>query len=249
VAAYMYPATAPPSSGGDDQDPAPAPTRPGGPGDVSHVLNTKDHMQYVWGFGNNDFKPEQDMSRAETAQLFYNLLLNKNVPITKQFPDVPADKWYAKAVLTLASLGLITGYPDGSYRPDASVTRAEFTALTTQFAAEYPEITLSFPFYDVAVTHWAYRYINAAVQYGWVVGYGDGRFAPEDNITRAEVVTLVNRMLGRVPDREYIDSHTELLRFSDVPATYWQFYGIMEAYHEHDYEWQNGVEKWIDTKS
>jgi len=250
VAAYTDPSTTPPSSGGGSTGQTPgepeSPGDPGDPGDVSHILNTTDHMQYVQGVGNNIFQPGRDMTRAETAQLFYNLLLDKDIDITKQFPDVPQDKWYALPVGTLASLGLIDGYPDGTYRPDGNMTRAEFTAITVKFAAAFPEIAQDSPFNDVVSDHWAFKHIMAAVSFNWVEGYGDGRFAPEDFITRAEVVTLVNRMLKRVPDSEYIDAHAELLRFDDVPGTYWQYYGIMEAFHAHEYDrLDDGGEKWL----
>jgi len=178
--------------------------------------------------------------------LFYNLLLNKDIEITKQFPDVPDNTWYAEAVLKLASLGIIDGYPDGSYRPGANVTRAEFVAITVKFTEEIPEVTQVLPFYDLPATHWAYRHIHAAVRYGWAEGYGSGQFAPEQAITRAEVVTLVNRMLKRVADRDFINSHPALLRFDDVPGSYWQFYGIMEAFHKHDYLRVGEAEKWLE---
>jgi len=153
-------------------------------------------------------------------------------------------EWYMRAVNTLASIGFIKGYPDGSFRPDNHITRAEFVTMTIQFAERTPEQHKPLPFNDVPADHWAYRNIDIAAQYGWVIGYGDGRFAPEDHITRAEVVTLVNRMLNRVADREFIDAHLALLRFADVPEPYWQYYGIMEAYHAHHYYRDEGVERW-----
>ena len=231
--------------GGTQVDPPPV---TGGNGDVSHWLNIHDHMSYIRGVGENLFEPDRFMTRAEAAQLFYNLLVSKDVGITESFPDIPDGSWYEEAVGTLASIGFITGYPDGSFRPNTYITRAEFVTMTVRFAKELPIVMKPLPFADVPDNHWALINIDAAVQYGWVIGYGDGRFAPEDFINRAEVVTLVNRMLVRVPDQEFINGHPELLRFIDVPQAYWQYYGIMEAFHAHDYvrvRQGSGDERWL----
>lgn len=216
------------------------------PGDgVSHLLVTKHHIQYVRGVGNNEFHPARDMTRAEVAQMFYNLLLEPDIEITTRFPDERSTAWHEKAVHTLASLGILRGYSDGYFRPEDSVTRAEFVAMAVRFAKTRPE-PRHLPFTDVAETHWAYEYINSAVQFGWVFGYSDGSFQPSRHISRAEAVTIVNRMLGRVADKAYIDSHPNLARFSDVPKTHWAYYDIMEAFDEHDYHWDHNEERWHD---
>lgn len=201
--------------------------------DVSSLLNTDDHIAYVQGRGDNMFFPNANMTRAEAAQMFYNLLRNKNIDITIKFPDIADDAWYAQAVNTLASMGIIMGFPDGNFYPNENITRAQFATIVVRFAKIS---TGSIRFSDVPETHWAYDYINTAANFGWVEGIGNGRFEPERNITRAEAVTIVNRMLRRYPDRAYIDSHQELIRYSDTPETHWAFYEIMEASYAHDYE-------------
>ena len=216
-------------------------------GDVSHLLHTKEHMRYIQGVGRGLFKPERPITRAEAAQLFYNLLLDKDIKITARFDDIPSGAWYTDAVLSLASLGLITGYPDGHYRPEVYITRAEFVVLMVKFAIGEFDDDEESPFMDVPETHWAHSQIHAASQYSWVKGYDNGKFAPGDYLLRSEAIAILNRVLKRVPDKLYIDSHPELFRFDDVLKDYWQYYGIMEAYHEHDYERIDGSEKWIDS--
>jgi len=238
--------------GGGDSDlivPNPRPNEPGGSkgdGDVSHLLNMVDHMGYVQGVGDGKFEPDRNMTRAEIAQMFFNLLWEKNVQIIKRFPDEPDSAWHERAVHTLASIGVLTGYPDGDFHPNAQITRAEFVTIAARFMKEMPEAGQSVPFNDVPTAHWAYKYINAAVQYGWVTGYGDGSFQPDRHISRAEAVTIVNRMLNRVADKAFINSHHDLNHFDDVPGTHWAFYDIMEAYDFHDYERHDGVEEWMD---
>ena len=224
--------------------PSPTPAPEGSGGDVSHMLDKEHHIQYIRGVGDNLFEPERDMTRAEVAQMFFNLLLKQDVEITVRFPDETAGAWHERAVHTLASLGILTGYADGGVHPGESITRAEFVAMAVRFAKALPENPEVSPFSDVPASHWAYRYINAAVQFGWIRGYEDGAFRPGSRISRAEAVTIVNRMLGRVADKEYIDSHPDIKHFSDVPQTYWAFYDISEAHIAHEYDMRNGAEKW-----
>jgi len=240
----VYKAQSEPDQGNNGGAPAVNPPEKGG-SDVSQWLDTEDHAAYVQGVGNNLFEPDREISRAEVAQMFYNLLLDKNVEITDQFPDVPQGAWYENAVDVLASIGILTGYPDGAFHPKDSITRAEFIAIATRFAKFMPEVSQNLPFGDISETHWAYNNINAAVQYGWIMGYEDGSFRPNRAISRVEAVTIVNRMLDRAADRAYIDSHPEITRYTDVPETYWGFDDIMEAATAHNYARDNGgAEVW-----
>lgn len=210
---------------------------------VSDWLNTADHIVYLNGYMDGIFRPDDNMTRAEVAQMFYNLLNDKDVAIAVSFSDVASDAWYAEAVNTLASLGMITGVGDNKYEPDRSITRAEFTAIAMRFAdlATGGENVFS----DVAEDAWYHDYVVGSIQYGWITGYPDGTFRPENTITRAEVTTIVNRMLGRSADRTFIAEHADELRsFSDVTTSHWSYYAVMEATNAHDFTKDNGVETW-----
>lgn len=213
---------------------------------VAGWLQTKEHNGYMGGYGNGLFGPNDNMTRAQAAQMFYNLLLNKNVDITVDFTDVPADAWYGNAVRTLASLGVIKGIGDGQFAPNRTITRAEFTVIAMRFANVSADVTN--PFTDIATNDWYYTAVTSAVSYGWINGYSDGSFRPQATITRAEVVTIVNRMLNRTADRNFVDSNATA-QFDDVPNTYWAYYNIMEATIAHDHSIDNdGVESWGKLK-
>lgn len=213
---------------------------------VAGWLQTKEHNGYMGGYGNGLFGPNDNMTRAQAAQMFYNLLLNKDVDITVNFTDVPADAWYGNAVRTLASLGVIKGIGDDQFAPNRTITRAEFTVIAMRFANVSADVTN--PFTDIATNDWYYTAVTSAVSYGWINGYSDGSFRPQATITRAEVVTIVNRMLNRTADRNFVDSNATA-QFDDVPNTYWAYYNIMEATIAHDHSIDNdGVESWGKQK-
>lgn len=213
---------------------------------VAGWLQTKEHNGYMGGYGNGLFGPNDNMTRAQAAQMFYNLLLNKNVDITVDFTDVPADAWYGNAVRTLASLGVIKGIGNDQFAPNRTITRAEFTVIAMRFANVSADVTN--PFTDISTNDWFYSAVTSAVSYGWINGYGDGSFRPQATITRAEVVTIVNRMLNRTADRNFVDSNATA-QFDDVPNTYWAYYNIMEATIAHDHSIDNdGVESWGKQK-
>lgn len=213
---------------------------------VAGWLQTKEHNGYMGGYGNGLFGPNDNMTRAQVARMFYNLLLEKDVPVTVSFTDVPADAWYAEAVNTLASLGVIKGIGDGQFAPNRTITRAEFTVIAMRFANVSADVTN--PFTDIATNDWYYTAVTSAVSYGWINGYSDGSFRPQATITRAEVVTIVNRMLNRTADRNFVDSNVTA-QFDDVPNTYWAYYNIMEATIAHDHSIDNdGVESWGKQK-
>ena len=210
---------------------------------VSDWLNTKDHTAYLSGYANGSFGPNKNMTRAEAAQMFYNLLLNQEVSGAVSFTDVAADAWYAKAVHTLASLGILQGVGDGRFAPDRAITRAEFTVIAMRFA----DLDTSGEniFTDVNAGDWFYDQVVGSIRYGWINGYEDGTFRPNNTITCAEVTTIVNRMLGRAADKDYVDSHKDQLRqFPDVAQTNWAYYNIVEATNAHDYEKSGGTEDW-----
>lgn len=216
-----------------------------GPDDtgVSKWLETDEHNAFLSGYPDGSFQADKNMTRAEVAQMFYALLLDKNVTITKSFSDVEDDAWYAKAVNTMASLGMLEGYPDGTFRPDAPITRAEFTAIALAFA--YDPASASCSYTDVNTSAWYYTYVAQATTYGWIGGYPDGSFRPNNSITRAEVAVIVNNMLGRNADERYIDRNAdELVSFVDLSKNHWAYYTIMEATNTHDYTTSSNGESW-----
>ena len=213
---------------------------------VAGWLQTSEHIAYLGGYGNGKFGPTDCMTRAQAAQMFYNLLLNKNVDITVKFTDVPADAWYGNAVHTLASLGIIKGIGNDQFAPNRTITRAEFAVIAMRFANL--SATVTNPFTDIASNDWYYSAVTSAVSYGWITGYSDGTFRPYATITRAEVATIVNRMLARTADRDFVDSNA-VTHFDDVPNTYWAYYSIAEATNAHTHTINNdGVESWGKLK-
>lgn len=216
-----------------------------GPDDtgVSGWLETDKHNAFLSGYPDGSFQADKNMTRAEVAQMFYALLLDKNVTITKSFSDVPSDAWYAKAVNTLSSLGMLGGYPDGTFRPDAPITRAEFAAIALAFA--YDPASASCSYTDVSTSAWYYTYVAQATTYGWIGGYPDGSFRPNNSITRAEVAVIVNNMLGRDADESYINRNAdELVSFVDLSKNHWAYYTIMESTNSHDYTASSNGESW-----
>ena len=210
---------------------------------VSGWLNTQDHMAYLSGYPGGAFGPDRNMTRAEAAQMFYNLLLDKDVPATVSFDDVDDGAWYAEAVHTLASLGILNGVGDGRYEPERAITRAEFTAIAMRFA-KAPAIG-EVRFTDVRESDWFYADVAGAVQYGWIEGYGDGTFRPGSSITRAEVTAIVNRMLGRRADTAFLAAHAEdLTAFTDLTSRHWAWETIMEAANGHTWDKRGGAEVW-----
>ena len=213
---------------------------------VSGWLNTRDHLAYLNGYDTGAFGPDNNMTRAEAAQMFYNLLLDKDVPITVSFSDVAPDAWYAKAVHTLGSLSIIQGVGDNQFAPDRAITRAEFTVIAMRFANL--DTSGENIFTDVSENDWFYEQVVGSIQYGWITGYEDGTFRPYNTITRAEVTAIVDRMLGRAADTDYVDSHADELRqFPDVDKTNWAYYNIMEATNAHDYTKSSGTETWTNV--
>lgn len=210
---------------------------------VSDWLDTIHHKAFLSGYPDGTFGPDRNMTRAEVAQMFYSLLLDKDVKITKTFTDVPADAWYAKAVNTLASLGMLGGYPDGTFQPDRTITRAEFAVVALAFTDGGSGDSCSFT--DVNRNDWFYQYAAQASTYGWIGGYPDGSFRPNNKITRAEVSVIVNNMLGRDADKRFIDRNgDELVSFTDLTDGHWAYYAIMEATNTHTYTRDGSTEVW-----
>ena len=206
---------------------------------VADWLKTDVHDAYMTGVGNGLFAPNANMTRAQVAQMFYNLLKDKSASASTTFSDVPSDAWYTEAVNTLAALGIIGG-SNGKFRPNDPITRAEFVAIAMRFAGTVRGAKASFS--DVSRDAWYYESIANAVEYGWIGGYTDGTFRPNKPITRAEVVSITNRMLNRSFDTDV--RATTVTRFTDVATSHWAFAAIAEATTSHDHTFKNGVESW-----
>lgn len=214
---------------------------------VSDWLNTSDHNAYLDGYSDGTFGPDNNMTRAEVAQMFYNLLLDKDVPVTVVFSDVPTDAWYAAAVNTLASLGIVNGVGNSQFAPDRPITRAEFTVIAMRFTNGTTEGENIFS--DVSENDWFYNQVVGSIQYGWITGYSDGTFQPNKTISRAEVTAIVNRMLDRRADENFVSLHLDDLRlFSDVSRSHWAFYQIVEASNAHNYEKDGDTENWTELR-
>ena len=209
------------------------------------ALNARDHFSYIKGYGNNVFGPNRTITRAEVAMIFARLSINQSTGGAPQFKDVKAGDWYKTAVDIMARQGVIKGYEDGTFRPNQPITRREFAAIAARYAGNLDTWKT---FRDVPPTDWAYKLINRVAGAGWINGYEDGTFRPNNNITRAEVVAIVNRMLNRKADPKYVDNNLMRTKgaFVDNLRSAWYYYDIYEAAFGHSYErLDNGVdEKW-----
>ena len=198
-------------------------------------LNSTDHFAYIIGYEDNTVRPTNNITRAEVATIFFRLMTDEfrsqNWSTTNSFPDVEEGKWYNNAVSTTVQAGLVKGYTDGTFKPTNNITRAEFAAIAARFLSD--DAAAAAPFSDTA-GHWAEQDIARAVQAGWIKGYPDGTFHPNAYITRAEVMTAVNRMLDRTPDKDHL--LPDMIVWSDNPETAWYYEAVQEATNGHDYE-------------
>ena len=216
-----------------DEDQAPAADAP--------ALNTTDHMQYMNGYEDGTFRPDGRITRAEASKLLAGLLVESSGGSDMLFVDVPAGAWYEAAVQEMTGFSLVGGYPDGTFRPTGNITRAEFITILTRFP--HNDIGTEGEFTDVPATHWAYNAVQTALAQGWISGAG-GAFRPNDAITRAEVVSILNRVLGRSADMITASTGEGIRVMPDVPDTHWAYYDFLEATTDHEYEKNEGVETW-----
>ncbi|MDO5301981.1 MAG: S-layer homology domain-containing protein [Tissierellia bacterium] len=202
------------------------------------------HWGYLRGYEDGSFRPENSMTREEVATIFSRFLEGEGEGGKQPFADVPAGHWSAAAIARVREAGIIEGYPDGTFKPSQGISRAEFLAMAVRFQGIGDgEQT----FVDVPESHWAYEIIKKGGTAGWIQGYPDGTFRPENEITRAEAVSILNRIQGRSPDENYIDSHPgEVTPYPDLSADHWAYYHIMEATHSHQYRRveESGEENW-----
>ena len=198
------------------------------------TLNTQDHDAYLLGYEDGTVRPEGSITRAEVATIFFRLLTDESRDKfwsqTNDYTDVPADAWYNSAVSTLSNAGILDGYEDGTFRPDGNITRAEFATITARFLEASYDGGNRFPDID---GHWAAEYINEAANAGIVDGYPDGTFQPQQFITRAEAVTMVNRTVDRHPDADHLLDN--MVTWPDNPESAWYYAQIQEATNAHAY--------------
>ena len=178
-------------------------------------------------------RPDANITRAEVSAILFRLLVDtrKHNKYTSKFPDVTDEMWFAQSVKYLTSIGIVKGYPNGVFLPDNPITRAEFATLISGF--DNLSISRTNKFTDID-GHWAVGYINSAAQKGWVTGYPDGSFKPEANMTRAEVVTVINRMLLRAVEIEDIPDWAPT--YNDLNKVHWSYTNMIEASCGHDFE-------------
>jgi hypothetical protein len=259
--AYVPQPSPPPGPGGPG-----GPSGPGGPGGPASPIPTPratptprpeniiddkpplagfiaDHIQYINGYPDGSVRPDANVTRAETAAILFRLLTdpNKHNTFISKFPDVTNDMWFSQSVKYLTSVDIIKGYPEGDFRPNNSITRAEFATLISGF--DNLEIINTNRFSDTD-QHWAVGYINSAAVKGWVTGYPDGTFRPEAYLTRAEIVTVINRMLDRMIEARDIPAWAPT--YTDISEAHWGYTAIMESSVGHEYRRKTGsmFERW-----
>ena len=220
------------------------------PDDVPTGLNGDDHYAYIVGYPDSTVRPQNGITRAEVATIFFRLLTdetrNANSTKSNSYSDVAAGAWYNHAVSTLSAMGIVKGDSQGKFNPNAPITRAEFAAIAARF--DDKANTTAVDFSDIA-SHWAKDEISAAANNGWINGYTDGTFRPNNKITRAEAMTLVNRVLKRLPETAE-DLHNDMIKWSDnSDASQWFYLAVQEATNSHYYKAkENKFEKWSELR-
>ena len=203
---------------------------------IPEMLNGEDHYAYLLGYEDGTVRPNGSISRAEVATVLFRLLKDdvrmQNLTKDNAYSDVSDTAWYAAAVSTLSKMGVISGYPDGTFRPNAPITRAEFAAMIARF--DETAKSADTPFTDIS-GHWAENAIGKAYGNGWVEGSSKTVFCPESNLTRAETATLLNRVLHRLPEKES-DLLANQIVWPDNPETFWGYLAMQEATNSHEYE-------------
>ena len=220
------------------------------PDKVPTGLNGDDHYAYIVGYPDKTVRPQNGITRAEVATIFFRLLTdetrNANSTKSNSYSDVAAGAWYNHAVSTLSAMGIVKGDSNGKFNPNAPITRAEFAAIAARFDDKANSTTADFN--DIA-SHWAKNEISAASNNGWINGYPDGTFRPDNKITRAEAMTLVNRVLKRLPETEE-DLHDDMIKWSDnSDVSQWFYLDVQEATNSHYYQTkENQFEKWSELR-
>lgn len=209
----------------------------GGTVKVGPQLNRDDHVAYIMGYPDGTVQPKGEITRAEACTIFFRLLTDSSRDYyfskTNDYTDVNAGDWFNNAISTLSNAGIVTGYNDGTFRPNQPITRGEMAKIIANFA-NLNKGTKSFT--DLS-GHWSKTYVELAAGNGWIAGYPDGSFRPDQKITRAETVTMINRVLERVPAKELrLLSRSIMLTFPDNKPGDWYYIAIQEASNSHEYQ-------------
>ncbi|MDY3923463.1 MAG: S-layer homology domain-containing protein, partial [Ezakiella sp.] len=203
------------------------------------------HEEYISGYPDGTVRPEGEITRAEVTVIFARLTQKNTFAVFEdKFSDVKPGDWFTESIMKLTSKGIINGYPDGTFKPHNSITRAEFASIASKYITDKKLATENFV--DVPLNHWARDVISQVKAQGWITGYLDGTFKPDAPITRAEAVSIVNRMFNRHADRNFINENSfELKKFKDLDFSHWAFYEIYEATNTHDFERiADDLERW-----
>ena len=205
------------------------------------TLPGKTHTAYIFGYADGTFRPDNNMSRAEAAAIFARLISEQKgekISGKSDFADVKSNEWYSKFIGYIKKYGIIKGYDNNTFKPDENISRAEFVAMTVRFNSLFNDVkkgSYTVKYTDVASNYWAYSDIAYAKHAGWLNGYADGSFKGDNAITRAEVVTVVNKATGRIADEGYINKNlSSLNKFTDLKNnSHWAFYAIAESANTH----------------
>ena len=213
--------------------------------DVPNCLNNDNHFAYIVGYEDGTVRPNANISRAEVAAIFFRLLKDDvrddNLTANSVFTDVALGKWYNKSISTMAKIGIVKGRTANTFVPNAPITRAEFAAICSRFDRSNVEIKSDFN--DIS-GHWAEKEIRRAASLGWIQGYTDGSFKPDQNITRAEAASMINRMLHRLPEtvEDLLDG---MIQWPDNQPSDWYYINMQEATNSHDFNQKGEIhEHW-----
>ena len=217
------------------------------------VLPGKEHKAYIFGYNDGTFRADNDMTRSEAAAIFARLIAEEKgetVSGKATFSDVKSNDWCYKYIGYLEKYDIIKGYSDGTFRPDDAVTRAEFVTMAVRYYDLFNDVKKSdytVNYKDLTKSYWAYSDIAYAKHIGWLNGYADGTFKGDNNITRAEVVTVTNHATNRTPDEDYINKNVSTLnKFTDLKNnSHWAYYDIMEAANTHLGVANKDAENWV----
>ena len=223
------------------------PVTPAEPVYEPNWLNTTDHFGYIIGYEDGTIKPNASITRAEVATIFFRLLTDeardKFWTETNSYSDVAETAWYNNAVSTLSRMGILGGYEDGTFRPNASITRAEFAKIAVSFF-EYKDISAENIFTDVAAGSWYENFVAVAAKLGLIEGYAGNVYRPNESITRAEACTIINRTLGRAPDADHLLPESQMNTWPDNRPGTWYYAQLQEATNSHEYKWSGDIEHW-----